>query len=92
MIRLQYLGWYMIPCSSETNDADGGYFIIDGIKYVQKQTVVRRRFREFVNLHIRLESNPELRHCVKGIYASSLEYLSTEIPWLFVTLIRSWVM
>ncbi|KAG1701295.1 Sorting nexin-19 [Nymphon striatum] len=64
---IQYLGWYMVPCSSETTDADGGYFVVDGMRYVQKQAVVRRRFREFVNLQTRLEANPHLKWYLKGI-------------------------
>ncbi|XP_043198878.1 uncharacterized protein LOC122368730 [Amphibalanus amphitrite] len=34
---------------------------------VLKTNVVRRRFREFLNLHSRLEANPEYKHLLRGI-------------------------
>ena len=33
---------------------------------VLKTNVVRRRFREFLNLHSRLEANPEYKHLLRG--------------------------
>ncbi|CAM1300377.1 Uncharacterised protein g2688 [Pycnogonum litorale] len=64
---IQYMAWYMAPLSTETSDDDGGYFVIDGMKLIRQQSVVRRRYREFVNLQTRLEANLLYKQRLKDI-------------------------
>ncbi|KAL3891820.1 hypothetical protein ACJMK2_004066, partial [Sinanodonta woodiana] len=47
---------------------------------VPKKGMVWRRFREFINLHLRLEDNPEYKKSLKGaVYTCFVERCSIHV-------------
>ena len=55
----QYDGLYLAAAEGEDVDPTEASMVL-------KTNVVRRRFREFLNLHSRLEANPEYKHLLRG--------------------------
>lgn len=57
--RFQYDGLYLAAAEGQESDSAEPSMVL-------KTNVVRRRFREFLNLHARLEASSEYRHLLKG--------------------------